>query len=254
MTTVDLNSDLGESFGVYTLGNDAEMLKIVSSANVACGFHAGDPLVMAATLEAAAANGVRVGAHPSVLDLWGFGRRSIVGERPADIEKHVIYQIGALQALAHAGGQRLQHVKTHGSLGNLAAEDLDLALAVARAVKAVDRDLILVVMPEMRTERAGEMVGLPMAREVYADRAYADTGNLLSRKIEGAVIHDADAAADRVVRMIEDREIVSISGRRMPVSIDTICVHGDTPGAVAMAGRIRQRLAEAGVGIAAFGA
>jgi len=155
---IDFNSDIGESFGAYALGSDAEVIRHITSANIACGFHAGDPLVMAATLEAAAANGVRVGAHPSVLDLWGFGRRSIVGERPADIEKHVIYQIGALQALAHAGGQRLQHVKTHGSLGNLAAEDLDLALAVARAVKAVDRDLILVVMPGMQTERAGEAI------------------------------------------------------------------------------------------------
>lgn len=253
MTRIDLNSDLGESFGVYTLGNDEAMLEIVTSANVACGFHAGDPLVMAEAIERAGRNGVAVGAHPSFLDLWGFGRRPILGERPADIEKHVIYQIGALQALAQAAGTRLQHVKTHGSLGNMAAEDDDLALAVARAIKAVDPGLIFIVMPGLATERAAEAVGLRLAREVYADRAYADNGNLVSRKLDGAVIHDADAAAERVLRMIEANEIVTAGGRRMPVSIDTVCVHGDTPGAVGMARRIRDRLAAAGLTIAPFG-
>jgi 5-oxoprolinase (ATP-hydrolysing) subunit A len=251
--SVDLNSDLGEGFGVYTLGHDEDMLAIISSANIACGFHAGDPLVMAATLEAAAANGVAVGAHPGFFDLWGFGRRPIHGERPVDIGRQLIYQIGALQALAHSTGQQLQHVKVHGALSNLAATDHDLSVAIAEAVRSVDRDLVLVVMPGTETERAGEAADLPLAREVYADRAYDDTGNLVSRKIAGAVIHDAGEAAERVWRMLQDREIVSVGGRRIPVRIDTVCVHGDTMGAVEMARRIRDRLSSEGVAIKPFG-
>ncbi|MFK8253240.1 LamB/YcsF family protein [Ancylobacter terrae] len=253
MSTIDLNSDMGEGFGVYTLGDDPAMLEIVTSANIACGFHAGDPLVMAQTLAAARANGVGVGAHPSFLDLWGFGRRPIMGERPADMEKHLIYQIGALQALAHAEGQKLQHVKTHGSLGNIANEDADLADAVARAIRAVDRDLIFIVMPGLETERAGLAAGLRVAREVYADRAYADNGNLVSRKLPGAVIHDAEAAATRVQRMVEDGEIVTASGSRLKVRPDTVCVHGDTHGAVEMARIIRNRLTTAGHALRPFG-
>jgi UPF0271 protein len=254
MTTIDLNSDMGESFGAYTMGDDAAMLEVVTSANIACGFHAGDPLVMAATLKAAAANGVGVGAHPSFLDLWGFGRRPILGERPEDVEKHLIYQIGALQALAHAAGQKLQHVKTHGSLGNMANEDADLALAVARAIRAVDRDLIFIVMPGLETERAGEALGLKMAREVYADRAYCDNGALVSRKLPGAVIHDAEDAAERVLRMVESGTIATAGGGALAVGIDTVCVHGDTPGAVAMARSVRRRLAAAGVTVSPLAA
>jgi UPF0271 protein len=253
VTRIDLNSDLGESFGVYSLGDDDAMLTIVSSANVACGFHAGDPLVMADTVDKAARNGVGIGAHPSFLDLWGFGRRPILGERPSDVEKHVIYQIGALQAIAAAAGQRLQHVKTHGSLGNMAAEDEDLAMAVARAIRAVDKDLVFMVMPGLATEKAGEALGLRLAREVYADRAYAANGNLVSRKLPGAVLHDAGAAAERVLRMIEDQAIVTVEGTRIPVRIDSVCVHGDTPGSVAMARALRDRLEAAGIGIAPLG-
>lgn len=253
MTTIDLNSDMGESFGVYTLGDDAAMLDVVTSANIACGFHAGDPLVMARTLAEAKLKGVCVGAHPSFLDLWGFGRRPIHGENPADIEKHMIYQIGALQALAHAEGMKLQHVKTHGSLNNLANEDADLAMAIARAVKTVDRDLVLVVMPGLEAERAGEALGLPLAREVFADRAYAANGHLVSRKAAGAVIHDGEVAAERVLRMVEDQAVTTIDGERLKVRIDTVCVHGDTPGAVAMARRIRERLTDAGISFAPFG-
>jgi len=246
MAVIDINCDMGESFGVYNMGNDAEMLKLVTSANLACGFHAGDPLVMASTLAAAATNGVHVGAHPSFLDLWGFGRRVIQGERPADIEKHLIYQIGALQALARSAGQTLQHVKTHGTLGTMANEDDELAIAVARAINAVDPGLIFIVMPGLGMERAGAALGLRMAREIYADREYADNGNLVSRKLPGAVIHDAGAAAARVLRMVETGEVVTASGRRLQVPIDSICVHGDTPGAVGMADEIRTRLLAAG--------
>jgi UPF0271 protein len=247
--SVDLNSDMGESFGVYKLGADEEMLKIVSSANVACGFHAGDPLVMHSTVSMARENGVDVGAHPGFLDLWGFGRRPILGEKPSDIEKIIIYQIGAIQAMAQAAGWRVTHVKTHGSMGNMAAVDADLAMAVARAVKAVDPSLILVAMPGNQVERAGESLGLRIAREVYADRTYDDDGNLTSRKVPGAVIHDPDLACERVVRMIEDQAITATSGKRIPVKIDTICVHGDNPAAVAMARNIRTALEAAGVRI-----
>ncbi|WCS28788.1 LamB/YcsF family protein (plasmid) [Methylobacterium sp. NMS14P] len=244
---VDLNCDMGEGFGVYRLGDDAEMLTVATSANIACGFHAGDPLVMHETLSRAAANGVQAGAHPSFLDLWGFGRRPIHGERPADIEKAVLYQVGALLALAQDAGCPVRHVKTHGAMGNMANEDADLALAVARAVRTLDRDLIFVVMPGLETERAGEKLGLPIAREIYADRAYADDGTLVSRKLPGAVLHDPDAVSERVARMLEDGAITCLSGRRIPTRIDTVCVHGDTPGAVAMARRLRDDCAAKGI-------
>jgi len=249
MTSIDLNCDMGEGFGVYSVGSDAEMLSIVTSANIACGFHAGDPIVMHDTLMHARTNNVQVGAHPSFFDLWGFGRRPILGEKPEDIEKQIIYQIGALQALAQSVGVRVRHVKTHGSLGNMAAESRELAEAVARAIYRVDRDLIFVVMPGMETERAGDRAGLRLAREIYADRAYADNGNLVSRKHEGAVLHDADAAAERVLRMVQEQAITTVSGRRIPATIDSICVHGDTPGAVSMARTIRTRLEGEGLAI-----
>lgn len=249
MTAIDLNSDMGESFGVYTLGHDADMLKIVSSANVACGFHAGDPLVMAETIAIAKSCGVDVGAHPSFFDVWGFGRRPILGEKPEDIEKQVAYQIGAMLAMARHGGTRVTHVKTHGSLGNMAAVDLGLALGVARAIKAVDDRLLFVVMPGSQLEVAGAQLGLRMAREVFADRTYDDAGMLTSRKIEGAVIHDADLAANRVLAMVRDQALTSTSGKKIPVAIDTICVHGDNPAAVAMARAVRHALEQAGVTI-----
>ncbi len=162
----------------------------------------------------------------------------------------VLYQVGALMALATDVGHRVRHVKTHGALGNMAAEDRDLAEAVARAVCTIDRSLIFVVMPGQETERAGEKFGLPLVREVYADRAYADNGNLVSRRLEGAVIHDAEVAAERVIRMVEGREITCLSGKRLPTRIDSVCVHGDTPGAVAMARRLRERLCSASIKLA----
>jgi 5-oxoprolinase (ATP-hydrolysing) subunit A len=250
MAMIDINCDMGEGFGVYALGDDAEMLKIVTSANIACGFHAGDPLVMHRTLKGAKDNGVGVGAHPGFLDLWGFGRRPIHGERPADIEKIILYQAGALMGLATDVGIRVRHVKTHGALGNLAAEDRDLAEAVARAVKTLDRNLMLVAMPGQEVEKAGEKYGLPLIREIYADRAYEDNGNLVSRRLEGAVIHDADMASERVIRMIADGAIISRSGKKLPTRIDSVCVHGDTPGAVGMARRLREKLTQGGIKLA----
>ncbi|WAC27891.1 LamB/YcsF family protein [Ancylobacter sp. SL191] len=253
MTKIDLNCDMGEGFGVYALGDDAAMLEIVTSANIACGFHAGDPLVMADTLAGAKARGVGCGAHPSFMDLWGFGRRPILGQSPADIEKQLIYQIGALQALAAAQGQRLTHVKTHGSLGNMANEDIDLARAVARAIRAVDRDFIFVVMPGLPTERAGEDMGLKLAREIYADRAYAANGNLASRKLPGAVLHDAEAAAARILAIVESGEVTALDGTRIKVRADTVCVHGDTADAVTMARAVKARLIGAGYEVRPMG-
>ncbi len=249
MDVVDLNSDLGESFGAYVIGNDDEMFKIISSANIGCGFHGGDPLVMHKTLSLAKENGVGAGAHPGFNDLWGFGRRPILGERPEDIEKSMIYQIAAIQGMAHTLGMRVSHFKTHGSLGNMAAIDADLAMACARAVKAIDRDLLFVVMPGNELEKAGEKLGLRCAREIFADRAYDDDANLVSRKIEGSMIHDPAVAVPRMLQIVEDQAIISVNGKKLPVAIDTICVHGDNPAAVAMARQIRDGLEKAGVAV-----
>jgi UPF0271 protein len=249
MDVIDLNCDMGESFGAWTMGSDAEMLKIVTSANVACGFHGGDPLVMFETVSRARENRVGIGAHPSFFDVWGFGRRQIQGEKPEDVEKMVVYQIGALQGVARAVGHRVGHVKAHGTLANLAAVERPTALAIGHAIAAVDRELIYVVMAGTELERAAGELGLRMAREIYADRAYDDTGNLVSRKLPGAVLHDPEEAAARVQAMVREGAIISTSGKRIPVAIDTVCVHGDNPAAVAMAGLVREKLEQAGIAV-----
>lgn len=252
MTSVDLNSDMGEGFGPWKMGDDEAMLSIVSSANVACGWHAGDPIIMHRTAEIAKAKGVSIGAHPGFGDLWGFGRRVIRGDSMSDLEKQIAYQVGAMQALAVMAGHKVTHVKTHGAMGNMTNDDDDMAMAVGRAIKAVDPSLVYVVMPGLSTERAAEKLGLPMAREVFADRTYDDSGNLTSRKVEGAVIHDAALAAERVLRMVEDQQVVTVTGKKLKVKIDTICVHGDNPAAVAMARTVRETLEAAGVTIRPF--
>ncbi|MDR3439834.1 5-oxoprolinase subunit PxpA [Telmatospirillum sp.] len=247
--SVDLNSDMGEGFGVYEIGDDRAMLGIVTSANIACGFHAGDPLVMHKTMALARDKGVDIGAHPGFLDLWGFGRRPIFGDSPADIEKMLIYQLGAAQAMAASLGARVTHIKTHGSLGNMAARDADLSQAIVRATLAVDRDLIFVTAPFNETDTAARRANLRVASEIFADRAYDDTGYLMARKLPGAVLHDASFAAERLARMIDAGAIISESGRKFPTAIDTICVHGDNPAAVAMAGKVRETLAQLGFDI-----
>jgi UPF0271 protein len=252
MAIVDLNSDMGEGFGPWQMGDDEAMLGIVSSANIACGWHAGDPIIMHRTAAVAKAKGVSIGAHPGFGDLWGFGRRTIRGDSMADLEKQIAYQVGAMQACAALAGHKVTHVKTHGALGNMTNDDDEMALAVGRAIKAVDASLVYVVMPGLSTERAADKLGLPMAREVFADRTYDDSGNLTSRKKEGAVIHDAAYAAERVLRMVEDQEVVTVTGKKLRVAIDTICVHGDNPAAVAMARQVRETLEKAGVTIAPF--
>jgi len=250
--TIDLNCDMGEGFGPWPMGDDAAMLDIVSSANIACGFHAGDPNIMFRTAETARRNGVAIGAHPGFNDLPGFGRRTIRGDSPAEIERMVAYQIGALQAVAALAGHRVTYVKAHGALNNMANEDEDLAMAIARAVKGVDPNLVNVCMPGLLMEKASEKLGVPVAREFFADRTYEDNGTLTSRKKPGSVLHDAEAAAERVLRTLQDGAVTSVSGRRIPVAIDTICVHGDEPSAVAMARTIRAKLEANGITVAPF--
>lgn len=249
MATVDLNSDLGESFGAYSIGNDDDILQLISSANIACGFHGGDPVVMHRTIETCKANGVSIGAHPGFNDLWGFGRRRIIVQDPSEIEKMLIYQVGAIQAMARACGTQVTHYKIHGALGNMACVDAELALAAARAVKAVAPELLFVVLPGSELERAGAALGLRMAREIFADRAYDDNAMLVARGTPGAMIDDASEAAARIVRFVQDGAIESLSGKRIEVPIDTICVHGDSQGAVAMAAKVRNALADAGINI-----
>lgn len=248
---IDLNADLGEGYGAFTMGDDNALLDIVTSANVACGFHGGDPAIMVATTRAAKARGVAVGAHPGFADLRGFGRR-VIRATPGEIEADVAYQIGALQACAALAGHRVTHVKAHGALANLSNAEDDVARAIARAVRGVDRGLLVVVMPGLAAERAAEAAGLGIVREIYADRAYAEDGQLAPRSQVGAVITDATEVAARTRSMVEEGALITPSGRRIPVAIDTVCVHGDDPHAVAIARSVRSGLEEAGWTLAPF--
>lgn len=251
MPKIDLNSDLGEGFGSYTCGDDDAMLSVVTSANVACGMHAGDPEIMARTFAVAKEKGVAVGAHPGLPDLWGFGRRRIpftCGE----IERLVTYQVGAAQALAAYSGHRISYVKPHGALGNWAEIDRSIADAVARAIKAVDPSLIFLTIALSEQVQAGEAAGLRTVSEIFADRGYTEQGRLIPRGQAGAMIHDPDEAANRVLAMIEERALFTASGVRIPAPIESVCVHGDTAQAVAMAQHVRMRLVNAGVDVAPF--
>ncbi|WP_448189173.1 LamB/YcsF family protein [Azospirillum sp. sgz301742] len=243
---VNLNADMGEGFGAYDIGNDEALLSIIGSANVACGFHAGDPNVMHRLVMRAKETGVSIGAHPGFNDLWGFGRRRI-DMKPRDLELMVAYQIGALQAIAAYAGTKVTHVKPHGALNNMAAEIPDYAMAIGRAIKTVDPSLIYVALAGSEMDKAGESLGLRVAREAFVDRLYDDDGNLTSRKIEGSVIKDPQVAAERVVRMVLEQEIVSRNGKRLPTRIDSLCVHGDEPTAVAVARAARDGLLAAGI-------
>ncbi|MEA5160625.1 5-oxoprolinase subunit PxpA [Cereibacter johrii] len=249
---IDLNCDMGESFGAYVIGDDAGMLELVTSANIACGFHAGDPVVMRRTIRMAKAKGVSVGAHPSFADLYGFGRRRISGERPEDLETQLIFQIVAMQGMAALEGHPMTHVKTHGALGNMAAVDPDLAALCVRAIRAVDPGLIFVTLPCSETFRAAEKAGLRVACEIYADRSYTDAGELTPRSQPGAVIHDPEQSLAQVLEMVVNGHIPTTGGKRLPVSPDTLCIHGDTAGAVAIARRLRSALEENGIAIAPF--
>lgn len=242
---LNLNSDLGESFGAWVMAGDAAMLGIVNSANVACGYHAGDPLVMTQTVERAKKNGVSIGAHPSFPDLQGFGRRRMDIPAP-ELEAMLIYQIGALDACARAQGSKVTHVKPHGALSNIASADRKVADAVARAVHRLDPSLILLVPAASQMALVGKEIGLKIVEEIFADRAYLDDGNLVPRSQPGAMIHGAEASLVHVLRMVEESALISINGKRIPVNPQSICVHGDNAEAVAVAQAIRDGLTKAG--------
>ncbi|HSW15837.1 MAG TPA: 5-oxoprolinase subunit PxpA [Ramlibacter sp.] len=244
--SINLNADMGEGFGAYDIGNDDAILKIIRSANIACGFHAGDPLTMRRVVEHAKAEGVSIGAHPGFNDLWGFGRRRI-DMRPDDLENMIAYQIGALQAMASFCGEKVTHVKPHGALNNMAAENADYALAIGRAIKAVDRELIYVALSGSEMEKAAQKLDLRLAREGFCDRQYDDDGNLTSRKIPGSVIKDPAVATRQVVQMVVEGEIVTRSGKRIKRRVDSLCVHGDEPTALALSAAVRAGLEAAGV-------
>jgi UPF0271 protein len=247
---IDLNGDVGESFGAYEIGHDAALIPILTSANVACGFHAGDPGVMRTTVALAREHGTRVGAHPGFPDLVGFGRREIRAT-PREVEDLVAYQIGALAAIAAAQGMRLAHVKPHGALYNMAARDADLADAIARAIAAVDRSLMLFGLPGSKSIDAARRVGLRAVSEAFADRAYRADGSLVPRSEPGAVIDDQEMVVNRAVGIARERMVVAADGTNVPLNVETICVHGDTPGAAVLAARIRQALSDAGIQIMA---
>lgn len=243
--TINLNADLGESFGAWRMGDDAALLQVIGSANIACGFHAGDPVVMRDTVRLALANGVSLGAHPAFPDLQGFGRR-LMQLTPKELEATILYQVGALQAMAAAEGARVTHVKPHGALNNMACADEAMATTIAQAVHALDRDLILLAPAHSALERAGEAVGLRVAREVFADRTYQADGQLTPRARPGSVLHEAQACVEHVLRMLDAGGIVTTDGDCLPTRIDSICVHGDGPEAVASARAIRTALEAAG--------
>lgn len=248
---VDLNADCGEGFGPWSMGDDAGVMEAATSINMACGGHAGDPGTMARTASTAWGRGVVVGAHPGYPDREGFGRR-VIPMTPREIERHVAAQVGAACAVAALEGVRLRHVKAHGALANLAADEPDVAAAVARATRAVDGSFWLLAIAGTELVGAGKRAGLRVASEVFADRAYLPTGRLVPRGRPGAVIEDAEEAAARVVAMVSDGTVTAQDGTRVPVRVDSVCVHGDTPGAVALARRVRGALEEAGVIVAAF--
>ena len=246
---LNLNADLGESFGPWKMGSDGAMLGIVNSANVACGYHAGDPTVMLKTVALARDNGVSVGAHPGFPDLQGFGRRRM--DIPADeLEAMLIYQIGALDACARAQGLRVTHVKPHGALSNIACAERKVADAVARAVHRLDPALTLLAPAASQLVYAGRDQGLPVVEEIFADRAYLDDGNLVPRSQPGAMIHGAQASLEHVMRMVEESALISINGKRIPVNPQSICVHGDNADAVATAQAIHDGLLKAGFKLA----
>jgi UPF0271 protein len=249
--SIDLNADLGEGFGAYRAGDDEGLLRVVSSANVACGFHAGDPLVMGRTVREAAARGVAIGAHPGYPDLRGFGRRDLAAT-PEEVTAYVLYQVGALQAFCAAAGTRLRYVKAHGALYNRAARDSATAAAVAEGVRLADASLVLLSLAGSEIVRAGKDAGLRVAAEAFADRGYLPSGELVPRSQPGATLHDAGAIAERALRMAADGTVVASDGSVLRVDPDSICVHGDNPEALAIVGAIRERLEREGIAVAPF--
>jgi UPF0271 protein len=250
---IDLNADLGESFGRWTLGDDRALMRSISSANVACGYHAGDPSTMREAVRLARAAGVAIGAHPGFPDLVGFGRRELAAS-PDEVENLILYQCGALAAIAAAEGARLQHVKPHGALYNMSVRDRALAEAVARAVHTLDPALVLFAPPESELSRAGRAAGLRVAAEGFADLAYEPDGTLTPRTRAGAIVSDEQEVIARAVRMVREGVVRAVNGADIPIRVETICTHGDTPGAEALVRQLRAGLEAAGIAVRAIAA
>lgn len=248
MKRIDLNCDMGESYGAWKMGADAEVMPYISSANIACGFHGGDPGTIRKTVRLAIDHGVAVGAHPSLPDLVGFGRRPMKIS-PQEMYDLVVYQAGAVEAFARAGGSRLHHIKCHGALYNMAANDEGLSEAMVRAAK--DLSAMLYVLSRSRNHDIAQRAGVPVCGEVFADRGYTDEGTLAPRDQPGGMIEDSAKAVQQALAMIEQGYVTSLSGRRVPVAADTLCLHGDQPGAVSFAKALRQAFAERGIEVAA---
>ena len=251
--TIDLNADLGESFGPWQMGDDEAMLDIVSSANIACGFHAGGPAEMVATIRLCRSRGVAAGAHPGFDDLRGFGRRRLPVADPSALQADLVYQVGAFLGVAGSEGVPVSHIKLHGALSNMACEDETLARTCVAAFRMVAPDIPVLAQAATSLERAAEDTG-PLIREVFADREYNPDGTLVSRNLDGAVIHDAGRAAERVLKMLEEQAITAIDGSVFSVKPESVCVHGDNPAAVRMAGQIRSTLERSGITVKAHGA
>lgn len=243
---VDLNSDIGESFGTYVLGLDEEVIKHVTSANIACGFHAGDPIIMENTVKEAVKNDVAIGAHPGYPDLMGFGRRKM-DVSPKEARAYMLYQLGALQAFAEANGRKLQHMKLHGAFYNTACNDEKLAVEVLKALQEVNKDIILLALSGSLIAKKAKDMGVKVAEEVFADRAYNEDGTLVSRKLPGAVIHDKDKAIERIKKMVLDGKVTTIDGKEISIAADSICVHGDNPEAVNFVKNIKESLISEGI-------
>ncbi|MBM2320401.1 MULTISPECIES: LamB/YcsF family protein [Marivita] len=248
---VDLNADMGESFGPWPMGSDAALLEVITSANVACGFHAGDPDVMSKTMGLAVANDVGIGAHPGFPDLQGFGRRRMHLSHD-NLRNLVRYQLGAAQAMARSVGGEVRHLKLHGALANMASEDVAMATACYEGALSVDPEIIIMVLAATQQQDAVEALGCRWAGEIFADRAYNDDATLVDRSLPGAVIHDADVAGQRMVDMVKAGAIITESGKHIPAAVDTICLHGDGATAVQIARTVRGALADAGVTLQRF--
>ncbi|WP_367567030.1 LamB/YcsF family protein [Lacrimispora sp.] len=251
MPVIDLNCDLGESFGAYKMGLDEEVLPYVTSANIACGFHGGDPVVMEQTVALCKKYGVRAGAHPGFPDLAGFGRRNM-SLSPGEVKAGVMYQIGALSAFCKGAGVRLCHVKPHGALYNMAAKDYELAKAICQAIKEVDDSLVLLALSNSEMLRAAKDMGLSAASEVFADRAYERDGSLVSRNRKGSMIEDEALAVNRVIRMAKEGAVEAIDGSVVSIEADSVCVHGDGVKALEFVKKIRKGLLEAGIEVKGF--
>lgn len=248
MYQIDLNCDLGESFGNYKIGMDEEVIPLISSANVACGYHASDPIVMQKTIAMTKKFGTVVGAHPGFPDLMGFGRRNL-SVSPAEAKAYTLYQLGALDAFCRTQGVKLQHVKPHGALYNMAAKDYELARGICEAIYEFDKDLIVLALSGGQLIRAGQDIGLRTALEFFSDRAYEEDGTLVNRRKEGAVITDENEALARVVRMIKENKLTAITGKDISIKADSVCVHGDGVKALEFVKKIREKLTDEQIAI-----